>query len=75
MVFLIVHARVPIPRKGTACLLLFVAMIELQTVDIEPLATSPLGAIPPQRRFPDRPPLMVKDILVVVKAKRTKALY
>ena len=34
VVFLIVHARVPIPRKGSACLRLFVAIAELQVVDI-----------------------------------------
>ena len=31
--------------------------------------------VPPQRRYPDHPPLMVKGTLVAVKAKRTKALY
>ena len=31
--------------------------------------------IPPQRRYPDRPPLMVKGVLVVVKIMRTKTLF
>ena len=30
--------------------------------------------VPPQRRYPDHPPLMVKDVLVVVKAKLAKAI-
>ena len=31
--------------------------------------------IPPQRRYPDRPPLMVKGVLVVAKTMRTKTFY
>ena len=31
--------------------------------------------MPPQRRYPDRPPLMVKGVLVVVKIMRTKTLF
>ena len=54
---------VAIPRKGSARLQLFVAMIEVQLVDIEPFSTSALLVIPPQRRYPDRPPLMVKGVL------------
>ena len=62
------HARVPIPQKGSARLQLFVAMIEVQLVDIEPFSTSALWVIPPQHRYPDHPPLMVKDTLLVVVA-------
>ena len=45
--FLIVHARVPIPRKGSFRLRLCAIMTNV--ADIEPLSTSPLGAIPPRR--------------------------
>ena len=38
----------------------------LQVANIEPFSTSALAAVPPQRRYPDRPPLMVKGTLVVV---------
>ena len=31
--------------------------------------------IPPQHRYPDHPPLMVKGVLVVAKTIRTKTLY
>ena len=31
--------------------------------------------IPPQRRYPDHPPLMVKGVLVVAKTMRTKTFY
>ncbi len=31
--------------------------------------------MPPQRRYPDRPPLMVKGGLVVARTMRTKTLY
>ena len=31
--------------------------------------------MPPQRRYPDRPPLMVKGVLVVAKTMRTKTFY
>ncbi len=41
-------------------------MTELQVANIEPFSTSALAAVPPQRRYPDRPPLMVKDTLLVV---------
>ena len=37
---------------------------------IEPLSTSALWVIPPQHRYPDRPPLMVKGTLFVVTAIR-----
>ena len=57
---------VAIPRKGSVRLQLFVEMTELQVADIEPFSTSALAAVPPQRRYPDRPPLMVKDTLLVV---------
>ena len=36
---------------------------------------SALYGIPPQRRYPDRPPLMVKGVLVATKTMRTKTLY
>ena len=42
---------------------------------IMPFSTSALWVIPPQRRYPDRPPLMVKGVLVVVKIMRTKTLF
>ena len=54
-----------IPRKGSVRLQLFVEMTELQVANIEPFSTSALAAVPPQRRYPDRPPLMVKDTLLV----------
>ena len=31
--------------------------------------------IPPQHRYPDHPPLMVKGVLVATKTMRTKTLY
>ena len=31
--------------------------------------------MPPQHRYPDHPPLMVKGVLVVAKTMRTKTLY
>ena len=56
-----------IPRKGSVRLQLFVEMTELQVANIELFSTSALAAVPPpQRRYPDRPPLMVKDTLLVV---------
>ena len=64
-----------IPRKGSVRLQLFVEMTELQVANIEPFSTSALAAVPPQRRYPDRPPLMVKGVLVVVKIIRTKTFY
>ena len=36
-----------------------------------PFSSPPLVVIPPQRRYPDHPPLMVKDTLFVVKVERT----
>ena len=31
--------------------------------------------MPPQHRYPDHPPLMVKGVLVATKTMRTKTLY
>ncbi len=48
--FLIVHARVPIPRKGSFRLRLCAIMTNV--ADIEPLSTSPLGANPHDASLP-----------------------
>ena len=56
---------VAIPRKGSVRLQLFVAMIELQLADIKPFSTSALLVIPPQRRYRDHPPLMVKGVFFI----------
>ena len=70
MVFLIVHARVPIPRKGPIRLRLLEIMTKL-AVTTHCRFRHHYPKIPPQRRYPDRPPLMVKGTLLVVKSKRT----
>ena len=77
MVFLIVHARVPIPRKGPIRLRLLEIMTKL-AVTIHCRFRHHYLKIPPQRRYPDHPPLMVNGTLLVVKNKRTsnrKALF
>ena len=59
---------VAIPRKGSARLRLCAMMTNI--ANIEPFSIQALYEIPPQRRYPDRPPLMVKGTLFVVVAKR-----
>ena len=53
---------VAIPRKGSCRLKLFVAMAKQARQSIAILNVT-IYKIPPQRRYPDRPPLMVKDVL------------
>ena len=64
---------VAIPRKGSANV---VYCKGLNTGDrYHVISDGIICVMPPQRRYPDHPPLMVKGTLVAVKAKRTKALY
>ena len=64
--FLIVHARVPIPRKGSNRLIAFREKMQYDVF----LFTTTCGNTP-TTPFPDHPPLMVKDTLFVVKVERT----
>ena len=69
-----IRRAVAIPRKGTARLKSLVAMTVLQALNIVYVRIRQhFGVIPPQRRYPDRPPLMVKGTLFVVKSKRTSS--
>ena len=63
-VFLIVHARVPIPRKGSARLKSLVAMTVLQALNIVYVRIRQRFKSAPQRRFPDRPHGMARAGLV-----------
>ena len=59
------HARVPIPRKGTARLKSLVAMTVLQALNIVYVRIRQrFKSAPPLRRFPDRPHGMAKGGLV-----------
>ena len=60
---------VPIPRKGSARYQLFVAVVSRVVTGLQFLNVITYK-IPPQRRFPDHPPLMVKGALLVAKAIR-----
>ncbi len=64
---------VAIPRKGSARLKSLVTMTVLQSISIVCAYSSALWGNTPQRRYPDRPPLMVKGTLFVVKSKRTSS--
>ncbi len=64
--YVIVRKRsdVAIPRKGSFRLRLCLMMTNVAV--IKSFSTSALGVIPPQRRYPDHPPLIVKGTLLVV---------
>ena len=59
------HARVPIPRKGSAQHQLFVAVVSSVVTGLQFLNVITYK-IPPQRHYLDHPPLMVKDGLIVL---------
>ena len=60
---------VAIPRKGSAQHQLFVAVVSSVVTGLQFLNVITYK-IPPQRHYPDRPPLMVKGALLVAKAIR-----